>query len=222
MKECVILYKYVPLAHVVDAIENNRLFLNNGERFNDPFELTIINKNKTLEKINGLHILCLTNSFRKKLIWSHYAESHEGVCLAVKVPKSLVYPICYTTKRLYYNSDIDKILKSNKIKPKKNLCKGYSDLNETKKIAYIKDSKWSYEKEYRIVFDSDDESGLIQDNGAWYMSVKIVRIYLGVNFKGKSDNGQKIIKSCKKNNIKIKQMCLSDTDYSIKVERNKR
>ena len=76
--------------------------------FNDPFELTIADsKTKNIKHIKGLHILCLTNSIKNKLIWVHYANSHKGVCLTVKVPKKLVYPICYTRKRIYNSSNID-------------------------------------------------------------------------------------------------------------------
>lgn len=71
-------------------------------------------------------------------------------------------------------------------------------MNNNKKIAYIKDKKWDYKKEYRIVFDRDDEHGLILDEGNWYMSVKVTNIYLGVNFKNNKPELQKeILDACK-------------------------
>lgn len=215
------LYKYVPLNYISDILDNHRLYLNNGENFNDPFEITIVDrKNKSLQHIKGLHILSLTNSHINKLIWSHYTDSHKGVCLTVKVPKSLVYPICYSSKRVYEDSNIDDLVKCCVIKSKKNVKKEISSLSRNKKIALIKDKKWIYEREYRIVFDKEDERGLIYDNGKWYMSVKITTIHLGANFS-KNDNATKksIIDACKRNNVEIKQMVLSNSNYSLRVKK---
>ena len=215
------LYKYVSLNRVVDILDNHRLYLSDGTNFNDPFEITVTDKSaKTTRHIKGLHILSLTNSYRNKLIWSHYTDSHKGVCLTVQVPNYLVYPICYSTKRVYEDSDIDKLISLSTKSSKKSVDKDFSSLSNNKKIAMIKDKKWLYEKEYRIVFDKSDESGLIFEDGKWFMSVKITNIYLGANFtKNASSIQTEIIEACKRNKVKIAQMVLSDSDYSVKVKR---
>ncbi len=215
------LYKYVSLDRVKDILDNNRLYLSDGMNFNDPFEITITDRKKrVIRHVEGLHILSLTNSYRNKLIWSHYTNSHKGVCITVKVPNNLVYPICYSTKRVYEDTDIDNLIETCKKVNKKSLNKSFSSLNNNKKIAYIKDKKWDYEKEYRIVFDKDDEHGLILDDGNWYMSVKVTNIYLGVNFKNNKPELQKeILDACKRNNIKIAQIVLSASNYSVNVRR---
>ena len=215
------LYKYVSLERVPDILDNHRLFLSDGKNFNDPFEITVTDKkNHRIRHIEGLHILSLTNSFRNKLIWSHYTDSHKGICITVKVPNNVVYPICYSTKRIYEDSDIDNIISSSKKSTKKSVEKDFSLLSKDKKIAYIKDKKWMYEKEYRVVFDKSDEEGLIYHDGKWFMSVKITNIYLGANFnRNKAETQRKIIEACKRNKVKITQMVLSDTDYSVKKKR---
>ena len=215
------LYKYVSLDRVPEILDNHRLYLSDGKNFNDPFEITVTDKkNHKIRYIEGLHILSLTNSFRNKLIWSHYTDSHKGVCLTVKVPNNLVYPICYSTKRIYEDSDIDNIISSSTRIAKKSVDKDFSPLSKDKKIAFIKDKKWIYEKEYRVVFDKTDEAGLIYHDGKWFMSVKITNIYLGANFdRNKEEIKRKILESCKRNKIKITQMVLSDTDYSVKKKR---
>lgn len=217
------LYKYVPIKYVADTINNHRLFLGDGINFNDPFELTITDrKTNIIQQIQGLHILCLTNSYRNKLIWSHYADSHKGVCLTIQVPNRLVYPICYTSRRVFSDSDLDNIIAKSKQSGKTSIEKSYSNLTTAKKIAYIKDRKWNYEKEYRIVFDSSDECGLIFDDNKWFMSVKITNIYLGVNFdKNDKDIQNKIREACKLNGVKISQMELSDKNYSINVKQQR-
>ena len=215
------LYKYVSLDRVPEILDNHRLYLSDGKNFNDPFEITVTDKkNHKIRHIEGLHILSLTNSFRNKLIWSHYTDSHKGVCLTVKVPNNLVYPICYSTKRIYEDSDIDNIISSSTRITKKSVEKDFSPLSKDKKIAFIKDKKWIYEKEYRVVFDKTDEAGLIYHDGKWFMSVRIKNIYLGANFnKNETEIKKKIIEACKRNKIKITQMVLSDTDYSVKKKR---
>ena len=215
------LYKYVSLDRVPEILDNHRLYLSDGKNFNDPFEITVTDKkNHKIRHIEGLHILSLTNSFRNKLIWSHYTDSHKGVCLTVKVPNNLVYPICYSTKRIYEDSDIDNIISSSTRITKKSVEKDFSPLSKDKKKPYIKDKKWIYEKEYRVVFDKTDEEGLIYHDGKWFMSVRIKNIYLGANFnKNETEIKKKIIEACKRNKIKITQMVLSDTDYSVKKKR---
>lgn len=215
------LYKYVSLNRVVDILDNHRLYLSDGKNFNDPFEITVTDKkNCKVRHIEGLHILSLTNSFRNKLIWSHYTDSHKGVCLTVQVPNHLVYPICYSTERIYEDSDINNIISSSTKITKKSVDKDFSPLSKNKKMAYIKDKKWLYEKEYRIVFDKEDESGLIHQDGKWFMSVKITNIYLGVNFhKNKTEIKKEIMEACNRNKIKIAQMIVSNSDYSVKVKR---
>ena len=82
------LYKYVPLKHIIDILDNHRLYLSDGSGFNDPFEITVIDKiSGKAQHIKGLHMLSLTNSYQNKLMWSHYADSHQGICLTVRVPK---------------------------------------------------------------------------------------------------------------------------------------
>lgn len=215
------LYKYVPLKYVADILDNRRLYLNDGTNFNDPFEITITNRDtNNIQHVQGLHILSLTNSYRNKLIWSYYTDSHKGVCITVKVPKQLVRPICYSAKRVYNDSDVDSIISSSRFNSKKNIIPDFSMFSLNKKIAYIKDKKWIYEKEYRIVFDNNDENKLTFDNGKWFMPVEITNIYLGVNFKKNDKKIQdEIQEACKRNNIKITQMMLSRMDYSVRVKR---
>ena len=216
------LYKYVSLQFATETIEKQRLYLNDGLNFNDPFEIRVTDrKTKYVKRVDGLHILSMTNTFKNKLIWSHYTQSHKGICLTVKVPKRFVYPLCYTSARVYEDSDVDEIIRKSKIYSKRNLVKEYSELNRNKKIALIKDKKWAYEKEYRLVFDKSDESELIFENGNWYLPVKITNIYLGVNFdKNVSDIKNQILNICKKKDVSVKQMLMSNTQYAIEVEKD--
>lgn len=91
-------------------------------------------------------------------------------------------------------------------------------MRDLKKGAYIKDKNWSYEKEYRIVFDKKDETELVCEDNKRYMNVKIVRVYLGANFQNNGKEKQeKVLSLCTRKNIGVKRMILGESDYSIMV-----
>ena len=223
-KDTVTLYKYMSTEHLLDVLKTQLLYLNDGSKLNDPFDMKeIANKTKELKTLQNLLILCLTNSFQNKLMWAHYGDSYKGVCLTIEVPKKLVYPICYTSKRLKDNSNLNKMISNSKKNCKKNLQdNNIAKLsNENKKKAYFKDKRWMYEKEYRIVFDetdNDDIQQLIKDGNNYFYKVHIKNIYLGINFD--KDN-KEILKECQKQKINITEMKLSDNDYSIRVIKTK-
>ena len=130
--------------------------------------------------------------------------------------------MCYTSARVYEDSNIDEIIRKSKIYSKRNLVKDYSELNRNKKIGLIKDKKWAYEKEYRLIFDESDEPELIFENDNWYLPVKITNIYLGVNFdKNNSEIKNKILNICKKKGVSVKQMLMSNTQYAVGIGKDK-
>lgn len=215
-KKWTTLYKYISSEHAADIIQSQQLRMSNGSNFNDPFELLEIDKKEHTEQhISGVQILCLTNSFEKKLMWSHYADSHRGLCLAVKVPAEMVYYVCYTSERLSTESDINKIISKCKDKGKKNLRKPYDHLSHIHKAALIKDQKWAYEKEYRIVC-SEDQQDLICKEEHYNFPVKIERVYLGCRFnENDRTRVDEIIQACLNHNVELKQMCRSQSSYAL-------
>lgn len=220
-EETTILYKYVSWENLEKIIDQQRLLLGDGSDYNDPFEVSITNRTtKQISHVKGLHILCLTGGFQNKLIWSHYTDSHKGACLTVQIPKSRVYPVCYTSKRVYDDSDIDSLIEKSTKVVKQKLDKSFISLSKKKKIAYLKDKKWIYEKEYRLVFDENDEDLLIHEGDKWYFHVKITNIYLGTNFdKNEREIRDKILAACKRNNTKITRMALSKANYAVVVHK---
>lgn len=216
------LYKYVSLEYLPNTLNDQRIYLNNGKEFNDPFDITITDKKDGIaRKLDGLHILSLTNSPRKKLMWQHYANSHKGACLAISVPKQLVYPIVYTSKRVFTDTNVDELIETNVVWKKKGLEKDFSLLSYAKKIAYIKDKKWVDENEYRIVLDADDENEWVFEpkKRKWFIPVKIERVYLGASFALNDEKAkEKVLEACKQNKVETKKMVLSKTNYALEVK----
>ena len=116
-------------------------------------------------------------------------------------------------------SDIDELISNSKKSKKKVLEKPTENLSEAKKIALLKDKKWAYENEFRMVFDASD-TGLINEDGQWYLSVKITNIYLGVSFdENENIHRNDLIKLCKDKKIKIAEMKKSLVNYSVVIRR---
>lgn len=213
------LYKYISVEHAAEIINSGRLRLSDGSDFNDPFELLEIDAGTGTEsRVHGLRILCLTNSTQNKLMWSHYAKNHEGICLAIQVPADLVYALCYTSHRVKTTDDIDVVVANSKHIVKKNLVKPYTSLSREKKIALLKDKCWMYEKEYRIVL-ADDDALLTEEAGSYYLPVKITAIYLGTRFQKNSvDVKDNILNACKAHGITIKKAVMSLDSYAINIK----
>ena len=199
------LYKYLSTKNLKDDLENSHIFLSDGNNLNDPFELLIVNDDKRAVKVSGKRILCLTNSYKNRLMWSHYADYHKGACIAVELDKENLYPVCYTSERVTSSCDIDSIIRKSKKSGKKNLQKDYSNLSFEEKACLIKDKKWMYENEYRMILNDEPSSH--------YCNVKVVRLYIGVNFN-MIDN-KEIIDLCRDKGIEIRRMVTSNKRYSL-------
>lgn len=84
--------------------------------------------------INQSGIKCFTDRNDCILMWSHYADSHKGICLkfdVLKDPSFFVYPL-----KMDYRNDYPKI--------------NFTDKKFTTTLLRTKFSDWSYEHEYRI------------------------------------------------------------------------
>ena len=223
--EEVTFYKYMPVGqNLIDDLKKGHLYLSKVSDLNDPFELNVYDKkSKRNHKIDNVRILCLTNSHLKKRMWSHYADSHKGVCLTVKVPKKYMREIHSTSKRVYADSNVDEILNDAKLRmnKQKNVPVDCSNYTNEEKIGLIKDKKWADEVEYRAVFAVDrikDNADIeYDDKKNCFMKVKIKTIYCGVNFQKDDKDGQTVFEICKENGIEIKNVELSISDYSLKV-----
>lgn len=126
--------------------------------------------------LKNYKILCLTNSYDKKLMWSHYADKHNGICVEYDfdiVSEDLVatlFPVSYSNNR--------PIINYRQIFDKKDELK-----NEILKSMLIKSKDWSYENEWRVLLPNS-----FLDDNYNYTSPKIKRIYFGANVTEKRYN----------------------------------
>ncbi|WP_138918662.1 DUF2971 domain-containing protein [Nitrospirillum viridazoti] len=95
-----ILYKYMSLATAQTILATNRIGFSRASFLNDPFDTPVAAPIPTSDPIEGLFasisaqgksmvweqntaFLSLTRTITNSLMWSHYADSHRGVALAI-------------------------------------------------------------------------------------------------------------------------------------------
>lgn len=127
-------------------IKNSQLHFSNPETFNDPFDSNLqieLVANEPIDSFkNKIGICCLSAKGNKILMWSHYADKHNGICLkfdAKKLRNSLGLKEGKPTSilKVIYDEEY----------PKKT-----DDLQlKVKKFFSYKHKDWNYEEEYRLI-----------------------------------------------------------------------
>lgn len=128
-------------------------------------------------------VASLGESYRNRLMWSHYSANHSGICIEYdfsKMSEGCPLPIFYSQQRPQITS-------------KKELGKTIL------RSIYTKDEVWEYEKEWRYIIKTKDNSKTYQ-----IVNVPISRVYLGAEI---SENDKKaVIKAAYQSNIPVSQM----------------
>lgn len=90
--------------------------------------------------VNKSGVFSLSALNNNTLMWSHYADSHKGICLKfssriLRESCRDIFPVCYRKERI--SGAIDK--------------KSYEDAKLFKEIVQLKDCLWKYESEWRFL-----------------------------------------------------------------------
>ncbi|KAF0235917.1 MAG: hypothetical protein FD181_3155 [Prolixibacteraceae bacterium] len=155
------LYRYQPINKLtLTNLSIQKNWVADPLEFNDPFEFhlkeeVLSNKQKEIklshveryenrEKIKKLisnfGVVCYSSFDDSKLMWSHYADSHKGMCLVFEIPKE---NLKFGFVKVEYSEEIPS---------------AYFDVNNADnwaqliKIVKTKSIEWQYEKEFRQVF----------------------------------------------------------------------
>lgn len=163
----------------------------------------IIWDQKLNETLNGFYkICCLSTEYKNKLMWSHYADSHKGICVEYDfsdraVNKSQPLPVYYSHERPQFvwkpEGDLTQESKS----------KGSACLMQA---LLTKDEVWSYEKEWRMVISAKTEPDNIP-------APPIKCIYIGASCS--EENTEKIVNTAKALKIPVKKMALDRGKYEL-------
>ena len=203
------LYKYQPYKeNRISAIINKKLWFSMPKDMNDPFDCrgvcwntdeienflkTRVHKDKikefdSIDSIvegaiaslrNNIKISCFSEELFSMPMWSHYANNHTGFCIEYDFTRlsyendltKYLFPVGYESHR-YDITDLLKMAISEPDDPRVNLFFF---------LMLLKQSRWSYEKEWRIIKMKRPEEKEFK-NGLEDCPLKPTAIYLGVNF----------------------------------------
>lgn len=167
-------YKFLSIESLNLIISNETLRFTRGDRFNDPFEANpflvpidwknLVKEDKSnievvkyiaseaFEKIcSKIYVTCFSSEYltkKSQLMWSHYANSHRGVCFEVELPE--------VNQRNYKEKDIVPI----SVTYCEDLFTEREKLNMESEhlplyMATYKSNIWEYEGEIRLVLHSE-------------------------------------------------------------------
>jgi len=147
-------------------------------------------------------ICCFSECKDSILMWSHYAKNHTGFCIEYNfkdknndiINTRALNPVIYTS---------DPLDMSDYFSSKDN----FNPLIGTY-ISMFKNSHWSYEKEWRLIFPLGDSSKPFKRK-----SPKINAIYLGSKIS--NVDKEKITDIARRKGIKIFQMSLNIFEYKL-------
>lgn len=150
-------------------LPERRMKLSLVHEMNDPFELlsaqlTDKDMRKLLKALHGhwttkTGVICFSGSMSSPLMWAHYAEKHNGMCLGFEIPalpddwdNSLIRPMMYEANRLKF--ELTKIQESVDDR-----------MAFIRTLLHTKASEWGYEREYRMMADLKERDA----NGYYYV-----------------------------------------------------
>ena len=135
-------YHFLSAAHALDNIRRKRIKLSEIDKLNDPFELWCSSQEnpKTRNVLRsfkedmarGYGLLCFCKNWKNPVLWSHYADRHEGVCLGFDVPEESLGEVRY-------------------VKTRSPLPLVPTD-EQMRELIHTKFCDWQYEKEWRAWF----------------------------------------------------------------------
>lgn len=100
-------------------------------------------KEEYQQRLNSLGVFSTSERFDSVVMWSHYANKHKGICLELD-PSTLSQNISFL--KIKYLSE----------RPVINLFIDYKNANQIS--VQVKNCEWKYEKEWRIVIATQDNT----------------------------------------------------------------
>lgn len=110
------------------------------------------------QDLPNMGVCCFSLKLDNSLMWSHYADSHRGLCLYYEIPEEFLSPnqIHAWARVTYHNNPLTRWLVN---ELDEDLDAGEACIEITKIILAAKSRAWSYEKEGRLFRHS---SGLVE------------------------------------------------------------
>lgn len=146
-----LVYHFLNSQYGLEGILKRRIKISRLTALNDPFEFlgadlsdrefrrALTKTKKRISQSKGL--LCFSATWRNPVLWGHYADKHQGLCLGFEVPDKVVGKVNYVDTRLPVPKSIDDEFMH--------------------QLLFTKFRHWEYEDEYRVYTQlNDEEDGL--------------------------------------------------------------
>ena len=156
------LYHLLAARWAIDDLERRRLKVARFADLNDPFELLALELSDPDDRhayncwrdraAEAFGLLCFSRTWRSPVLWSHYGDSHRGLCLGFDVPDASVRRVEYLKKRVPFRSLVPTSLDA---------------IQTPGPLFHMKFEDWSYEREWRRIVSLSDAQ---PDNGHRFWS----------------------------------------------------
>ncbi len=146
------LYKYRSLSgssrdRTIKSISENEIYFTSRSQFNDPLDCKLkVHGLSTQEQaeigstLDATGIFCLSEVNDNPLMWSHYADSHKGVCIEYSISDDRLFGCDLIP--VHYAKSYPKLSSAD-----------YPDDAYIQKYLSTKSDHWEYEREWRIIYD---------------------------------------------------------------------
>lgn len=224
------LYHYMPANYYnIRNFETQKIHLSDNNVMNDIFEgIPVLDEKISYERLNNLKdiakMYCLTENNANILMWSHYADSHKGICVEYDLKnltedpfdtKKYLFPVVYKERRsLVRNVDIliNSVCELNKAIAENYVYEpsdSFETLDDLLPLFVSKGKEWKYEDEWRIIFTKKHMYNVDKD-----------KLYSGnIEFKCISGIylGYRIGSEIRKNILEIAERLKNETERKINV-----
>ena len=178
----------------------------------------------SLEKMRSkARISCFSTKKDSILMWSHYADSHRGVCFEFEENREYFKKVNYSTKKPFLNLSgaIARLLAYDFIGEKIT----YQDkefANIMLDSLFTKSMEWSYENEVRCVLSDEEINtlGYYYEGEKSFLKMKISKIYIGTKASGA--NLKELLYLADNRKIPVVFMKEDENNYSIVPDCNKK
>lgn len=192
-----LLYKYKTIdLNTLSALNNDSIWVPSPKTFNDPLDGSYLYdkiKDPCFQKqLDGIGIISFESKTTEKggintLMWSHYADSHKGICLIYKrtdcQDNEQIDPKNNRILKMNYEDDISLRIDTTENMIETGFC--------------TKHSNWDYENEYRLLLHQENLGA-----GCLFSAEKLNLTLIGIIFGLKCTEEDVVKKVLKENDIK--------------------
>ncbi len=167
------------------------------------------------KQIKNARILCFTTNPENMLMWSHYANKHQGICIGYSIKQAGKNYYLQVNKNdlkgTVTGSDhvlIEKVKYSKKMPKRHDFLNG--DLSRFRNFLLTKSSEWKYENEFRCILTEED----MKNKYIHFNNADIVEIMIGC--KASNNITQEILKYINTKTVRVYKLSLESDSYKLR------